>query len=446
MDWITFYRGEHRRIVSFAEMNSLIGELRDHLAQMNVYAGDRVIVQMPNSVEAVAAYLALRNAGLVAVPVSVQDTDTQLQYAIAHSGARVMIRPDAVTMIPQIQNDLSIPQDLQTIIYTSGTTGQPKGVMLGKAQWNANARALVSHHGLTEYSVIGSPLPLSHVNAHGFAMLTSSKAACRYVLFDRSSPAMLDAVNREGVTILSLVPALLYTLLRQYPDWKPHADFRYIVSAASPLPASTWQGVRKQWGCRINQGYGLSESTNFSCTMPPDLDDATYVSIMQPFPSIGIALPGVTIVVGDHDLEGQSGEIRIKSPSNFMGYLGHPVTDHTWVDSGDLGYYRIVNGQRFYYISGRIKEQINRGGESLSPVALEEELRFLGLTGDFAVVSMPDERLGEEIGLVHTESFDTTLLARSAYARRPKVTRLVEAIPRTATGKVQRKEAAKLLC
>lgn len=124
------------------------------------------------------------------VPVGPQEAESHVDYIMRHCNAKAIITEDTAKWLPSYDPDSAFQShaDCLTIIYTSGTTGQPKGVMLGHQQWKANAEALIAHHGITVNTVIGSPLPLFHCNAHGFAMLTSYMAHCRYVLFDRSSP------------------------------------------------------------------------------------------------------------------------------------------------------------------------------------------------------------------------------------------------------------------
>ncbi len=442
--WIRYYQnGMLSNELTFAEVQHEIEYQQKVLAEKGLVRGERILVCLRNSPQAVITYLALRNSGIIAVPVNPNESKEWLTFTRGHSGARAMITQEGISLF-DVTNRIPMVDRITTIVYTSGTTGTPKGVCLGWEQWHANALALNAHHNVTRATVHGSPLPLYHCNAHGFSMFSTYIAQCKWILFDKATAGFLDVVNEEQISIVSLVPTLLARLLQDRPNWKPHSGLRYIVTAAAPLTKSLLEDILNLWGVRVIQGYGLSESTNFSCTMPVDLSDDTYREIMFPYPSIGVALPGVKISIGEHDQENHVGEFRISSPCNSVGYWKEQERSSDWLSTGDLGYYRIIDGRRFYYISGRLKEQINRGGESLSPLGIEEELRKLGATGEFAVVPIRHQDLGEEVGLVSVEPVDESILKRIPWHRRPKQVFLIDQIPRTVTGKVKRNEAAKL--
>jgi long-chain acyl-CoA synthetase len=179
--------------------------------------------------------------------------------------------------------------------------------------------------------------------------------------------------------------------------------------------------------------------------MPIDLTEEVYRKAMLPNPSVGVALPDVEIKIGDEDKEGLIGELQVKSLSNCLGYWGETVLPDEWLRTGDLGYFKVIEGKRFYYLTGRIKEQINRGGETISPVFVEEELRGLGLNGDFVVIPIPDAVLGEEVGLACVGGVERQLLDAIPWHRRPKRIFVIDKIPLTAAGKVQRRKMSEII-
>jgi acyl-CoA synthetase (AMP-forming)/AMP-acid ligase II len=274
-------------------------------------------------------------------------------------------------------------------------------------------------------------------------MISTYLARSQWILFDKTSVNFLSILSKEKVNILSVVPAILYEIFKENMSWVPNTELRYILSAAAPLSASLLAQVMAAWNIKVVQGYGLSESTNFSCTMPANIDNELYKKIMFPLPSVGISLDGVEIKVGEENSEGTTGELFIKSSSNCLGYYGSTeFIELEWVATGDLGYYKTFQGRRFYYLTGRIKEIINRGGEKISPVELESELHNIGFNSECAVISIWSEQYGEDVGLVCTDLVNLSLLKKIPFYRRPKKVFLLENLFYTPTGKLERKRLA----
>lgn len=438
--WIKFYRnGTLTEVLTFSDAEKRIEQKVTLLQSVGLKQHDRVIVRLANSPETAISYLALSSENIIAVPIHPKESESRVEHIIHDSGASAIIDEDGITIIPKtreiVGNDMG---DINTIIYTSGTTGQPKGVCLRWSNWCNNAEALISHHKLGPDVVFASPLLLSHCNAHGLAMIATYLSKTRWILFDGIPENFLRIVSDERSDIISVVPTILHRLFQSNPKWEPHANLRYILTAAAPLDAALLRSVFDHWHVRFIQGYGLSESTNFSCTVPVDLNDTDYLGVMFPHPSIGIALEGVDVKIDGGDIENKIGELLVRSKNNCAGYWGKEKNVQEWLATGDRGLYKIFNGQRFYYLKGRIKELINRGGEKISPIELEYELRTLSIPGDFAVIAIFDQVHGEEVGLVCTESFDFRVLEKIPRYRRPKKVFLIDKMPYTATGKLQR--------
>lgn len=442
--WIKYYEnGILKDQLTFVEADRRIELKVGELTEAGVRSGDRVIVKIQNSPLAVVTYLALYKLGAVVVPVHYKETDSRVDFIIANCNARALISVDGIRILQEALNDDSSPLSaISTIVYTSGTTGDPKGVCLGWDNWIENAQALIKHHALDEKSVFASLLLLSHCNAHGLAMIATYTAKSTWILFDKVVPNLLNIVFRERVQILSIVPAILYQLHRENKNWVPNKEFKYILTAAVPLSPSLLSEVLGDWGIRVVQGYGLSESTNFSCTMPTNLDMDLYKKIMFPLPSVGVSLAGVTIKVGEKDEPDVAGEITISSKSNCKGYWGRGASSSPMqqIMTGDIGYYKVIEGQRFYYLIGRAKEIINRGGEKISPVELEIELRDAGMVGEFAVITIPSDMYGEDVGLAFAGDLDFAPLTKIPSYRRPKSIFRITDLFYTPTGKLQRKK------
>ena len=444
--WIRYYKGGHlEETITFAAADDRIYKRIQELRDAGINARDCVIVQMGNTPDAVVTYMAIYRMNAIVVPVHQKEVPDRFDYMLSHSGARAIVRPNEIVRVNSTTSvDVSNLQDICTIIYTSGSTGEPKGVCLSWNNWMANTEALIHHHEMNGGTVLASPLPLSHCNAHGLAMLTTFTARCTLVLFDKMSDNLLDCISSEKVTILSIVPSILQRLHGANPSWKPHVEFKYILTAAAPLKPDLIDEVLRDWGVRIIQGYGLSESVNFSCTMPIGLSDSEYRSIMFPHPSVGVALEGVHIRVGEEDKERVPGEVVVRAPSNFYGYFKRDtVSPKEWVSTGDIGYFQTRSGRRYYYLVGRIKEFINRGGEKISPFELELEIAKLLPQGEtFAVITIPDDEYGEDVGLACTQKIDATLFNSIPKYRRPKKIFLMKDLIYASNGKMLRRKIA----
>lgn len=446
--WIKYYQsGLLQEVLTFKQVEQLAETYSADLKSSGLVPGDRVIVKLPNSPKAVIAYLALRKLRMIAVPVHPGESAERLQFIINDCGARAIIdEGQEIGLLSkgniEIQKNALNIDKIATIIYTSGTTGVPKGVCLGEENWKANAQSLIKHHKLSSDTILATSLPLFHCNAHGLGMYATLASRARLILFDGVTENFLNILNEEQVNILSLVPAILHRLCENSNNWKPSPSLKYILTAAAPLTAELLNEATGKLGVRIIQGFGLSESTNFSCTMPINLTRKVYDSIMMPYPSVGTALPGVEIRVGKDDAAEVSNELYIRSKSNFLGYWGSSIRPNEWVATGDIGCYKLYEGIRYYYLNGRIKELINRAGEKFSPLEIEREIRASGNTFEFAIIPIRDKVYGEEVGMVCVKKIGLEFLQKIPKYRRPKKIYQLPELFQTATGKIQRRKMA----
>ncbi len=442
--WIKYYKdGVKSETLTFRDFEKRVNKMRDKLISLKIENKDRVLVQLGNSPDAIVAYFALYRIGAIVVPIGELEDQERTNYIIDDCDAKAMISNEEIFLFEE-RGKKKPTGEISTIIYTSGTTGVPKGVCLSWENWESNAKSIINHHKINRDTVFASPLPLNHCNAHGMAMIATYLVKCKLILFNKVTPNFLKIIAKENVNILSVVPPILYKLFDYQKNWNPPKSLSHIITAAAPLSEDLLEKINTGWKTKVVQGYGLSESTNFSCTLPVNLNKDSYNQIMFPHPSVGIALNGVKIEVGEKNKEREVGEIFISSPSNFNGYWKKgPIKRRKTVDTGDLGYYKKFKGQKYYYLIGRKKELINRGGEKISPVEIESELRRTGLSGKFAVIPIEDKKHGEEIGLVCCKKPDNSSLEKIPYYRRPKKIFYTKELPYTATGKLQRKKLTK---
>ncbi len=491
---LTFYRGRTRvGRTTGAELVAHVERLAHHLSDvLGVRRGDAIAVLSPNASEIPALVLAILRLGAVIVPLNPASPREEWTYILGHCGARGLIasrdllerakaaRPEigfAVTLdevwgsanvgpVPELRDSLA--DELAVVLYTSGTTGHPKGVALTHANILANASGMVENFGLDETTQL-AVLPLYHAHAFGFGLMTSLLSGGHLVFADRFDPfTWMDVIRNESVEVTSIVPTLLPQLLQLRVHRDEIPSLRCVMVSSAPLdPAVAWS-FEEQSGIPLIQGWGLSEYTNFACCLRPDDDLARHRKLLfgREYPCIGAALAKAEVSVRDASGaevdEGVLGELWVRGPSRMRGYFEDEEATRNafhedWLRTGDEGFSVVEDGERVFFITGRIKEIICRGAEKLSPIALERRLTSAlampELAGSVAIVGFPHRVHGEEIGLyVATGEVSAELRSRLEGAigamlpdQRPKVVLFGSApIPRTFTGKVQRRKLVSL--
>lgn len=366
------------------------------------------------------------------------------------------------------------------IVYTSGTTGPPKGVVLTHAMLY-DADAIAAHHGFTDADVFMTSMPLFHVNAVVTTCLTALYANASVVLNRKWKPATFwYKVRAEGVTATSVVPAMLKSLTdigenldEKHPGVLKH--FSTVICGAGQLYVDVAQAFTQKFGVRVRHGWGMSETTCYSCFLPPDLSDKEYTHWISNygFPSIGVPVrhnqmgiidpatgkrlePGTGKTIGrDH-----WGEIVVAGRVLMKEYFRNPDANgktfqHGVLQTGDEGFcVKDEKGRVFFFIVGRIKELIERGGEKYSTFEIDQLLRAMPGVENALAFGFKNKKLGQEIGAVvelekGAKLDETAMWAHFAsrgvpWEKTPKVLKLADSIPKTATGKDQRLRFAPL--
>lgn len=339
-------------------------------------------------------------------------------------------------------------------VNTSGSTGQSKIVRQSEAAVMSNVAALSEVHQLNHKSSIATCLPLFHVNALEFSFLCSLLNSSRLLLFDETFLSQVPKkIQHYGAEIISLTPHIL-RVFAQTPNLisKYFAEIKYFVSAASALSSELANEIWRQGNKKIIQGYGLSEAVNFSCLVPPRISDTDYriLVLESKIPSIGSPLWGNEVeILDDNSVQlgpDQSGEIAIHGFTIMQSYIGKAAPTQ-FLRTGDVGFYKILNNQRYFFIQGRKKDVAKRLGESIPLRDLDDQILNLGYQFDLVTIAFPHEKNGEEIGLIcaheplskeQAHQFETQLLKIPFY-KRPKVVLFRPGISlRTSSGKPQR--------
>jgi acyl-CoA synthetase (AMP-forming)/AMP-acid ligase II len=341
-----------------------------------------------------------------------------------------------------------LPDALGLLMYTSGTTGQPKGVMLTQANLAANALAISAEHGLGPDDRVLAVLPLYHINAFAVTMLAPLAHGGSLAMPPRFSAARFwSQAVASGCTWINVVPTMIsYLLEGAVPPREQTARLRFCRSASAALPPEHLRAFEDKFGIGIIETMGLTETVAPAFSNP--LEPAR-----RKVGSVGRA-SGCEARVIDARLQpvadGSTGEIAIRGPNVMRGYYKNEAasaaafTPDGWLRTGDLGH-RDADG--YFFVTGRIKELIIKGGENIAPREIDEALLGHPAVLDAAAVGIPDRHNGQEIMaclvLREGQTCDEAELRRFCERqlgpyKTPKVFRFVADLPRGPSGKVQR--------
>lgn len=492
--FLTYYdeSGEQNRF-TFAEFDARVNRMANFLArQCGVRRGERVATIAFNHPDTALAYFACWKIGATVAPQNVSEDDERIGFILGNAGARVVLaRPEYAERARRIcqgvagvreivefglgldarldaEPEAFAPaeppalEDEALLVYTSGTTGAPKGVQLIQYNLLADARGIAQWHGIDSSSRLMCILPIHHVNGIEVTLVTPAYAGASVVL-NRAFKASTfwRRIAEERVNIVSLVPTILQFLCEAGEDTSVYdlGQFRYCICGAGTLSVALARRFEERFKKRVLHGYGLSETTCYSCFLPVDLDDQTHAGWMgdHGYPSIGCSIEPNEMAIHDQDgrelPDGEKGEIVIRGHNVMIGYFARPDANaetfkHGWFRSGDEGFaLRDERGRQFFFITGRLKELINRGGVKYSPFEIEEVLlRIPGVRVGLAI-AFDNTWYGEEVGAYivpepgaapAAEDILAFCRARMPFAKSPKVVVFGEEIPVTSTGKYQR--------
>jgi len=476
------------------------------LKQIGVEPVDRIAVLAGNLDHVVTLYFAAWTLGACVVPLNAAESEARKAFILRDADAHFLFatpahddearrlaaelniahltlapegpeepEPDyfpgcltAVSTVPDVAPGFEAESTVALLVYTSGTTGDPKGVLLDQFNLLADADAITRWLGWDGRTRMLCVLPIHHVNGIVVSHLAPLRAGGSTVLCSRfRSTRFWERVADAGATTTSLVPTLLEFLLEDGGGPNPeHQGLTSALCGAGPLRSETALAFEARFGVPLIHGYGLSETTAYNCQLPPDLDTAERRHWLSAhgFPSIGCALPQHELSIrradGTHAASGERGEICVRGETVSRGYLGHDALNReifrdTWFHSGDAGFFLDADdARRFYFITGRIKEIIIRGGVNYSPLEIDEILCAHPDVRVGLAIGFENRYYGEEIaGYVVPRSEgsldEATLLAwcseRLDHARTPKVIVFGSEVPYTATGKPKRIELSRQL-
>jgi malonyl-CoA/methylmalonyl-CoA synthetase len=450
-------------------------------ADLALPAGARVLVHVDKSVEAVMLYLGVLRAGLVHVPLNAAYQASEVEYfiddaqpalvvcaprnfpwisrlAFARGAATVLTLGDdrsgsllerAAAMGDEFETLARAGDDVAVIVYTSGTTGRSKGAQLTHANLFANADVLHASWGWQqERDVLVHALPIFHVHGLFVALHGALRAGARMIWFHRFDP-LATIARLHGATVFMGVPTLYVRMLAQ-PALTAHAcaGMRLFVSGSAPLLADTFVAWRERTGHTILERYGMSETVMLTSN-PYRPESARRGG------TVGAALPGVGVRVRDEQgracAAGEIGGIEVRGPSVFAGYWQMPektreeFTADGWFRTGDVGH---LDEQGVLTLIGRSKDLIISGGFNVYPAEIEGRINDLAGVAESAVVGVPHADFGEAVvalvvarpgAALVPAAIVAELRSTIAHFKVPKHVRVIDALPRNAMDKVQKK-------
>lgn len=477
---------------TYAQFNENVTKFSNVLRGLGYKRGDILAVFLYNSPQTLFSFFGSHKLGVAASPVNTEWKEEEVHHQLSHSEARgVIVNKDFLPIIENIRKDLPKLEhiivvsdepvegylnyrelmnkaspyrtweinteldDMAYLFYTAGTTGKPKGVAL-------THRNILSYFKTSGGGMLGGGmalgkdatlvfliiLPLFHVNAmmtatmclyNGFTICLRKKFSAR---------EFWAVIERYRVNVMSAVPAVYNILLKDDENYKKYdrSSFVLAITGAAEISPETIKRFEEKFGVMVYEGYGLTEGT--------------VASTMNPFGarkigSIGKPLPGQEVAVMDEHgrLLGPNevGEIVVKGENVMKGYYKdeestREVLDKDgWLHTGDMGYY---DEEGYFYIVGRKKDMIIRGGENIFPKEIENVIEEHPKVLEAAVVGVPDAIMGEEVKAyvrkkdpsLTEEELRAYLESKLAKHKVPKYISFVDDFPRNPMGKILKRE------
>jgi fatty-acyl-CoA synthase len=471
--------GSGRRL-TYAQFDARISRLASHLRDaLKVARGDRVAVLALNTTDTLEVQFACGRIGAVFLPLNTRLTVPELQFIVGDASPKVMIHDDdlaetalAVAKLCNVGSTLRLGagasyeagiaaakpldkaidvtlDDISTIMYTSGTTGQPKGAIITHGMTFWNCVNLGGPAYISPSSVLLTVLPLFHtggLNCYTNPVLHAGGTVLIMRAFDPGQALQLISDPAERINTFFGVPSI-YQFMAQHPAFAT-ADFSRLViggvgGAPMPVPLlKTWEAR----GVALQQGYGMTETSPAVLTL--DREDAVRKAGSSGKPVLHTEVRIVRPDGTDADV-GELGELWVRGPNVTPGYWNRPDANASsftdgWLHTGDA---TRVDEDGFYYIVDRWKDMYISGGENVYPAEVESVLHQLAAVAEAAVIGIPSEQWGETGMAIIAVKPGQTLSeadirahceANLARFKRPHLIKLVDALPRNATGKIHK--------
>jgi long-chain acyl-CoA synthetase len=463
--------------LNYAGLDAASARVAGLLKAKGVSRGDRVGIMLPNVPYFAVCYYGVLRAGGVVVPMNVLLKRREVAFYLGDSGAKlvfawhdfaedagtgaeeagttcVLVAPGEFERLlagaePDSDVAETADEDTAVILYTSGTTGTPKGAELTHSNLQRNAQVSQDLFTLGAEAVTLGALPLFHSFGQTCSLNAMIAGGGTLTLIPRFEPRKaLEIIERDSVNIFMGVPTMYGALLHEPGRERfDTSGLELCVSGGSALPVELLRGFEEAFGCKILEGYGLSETSPVASFNHPDRERKPG--------SIGTPVAGVEMKVvddEDNDLpEGEVGEIVIRGHNVMKGYWQRPdatadAIRDGWFHSGDMAR---VDEDGYFFIVDRKKDLIIRGGYNVYPREIEELIYEHPSVREAAVIGVPHDEYGEEVGaaVVLKDGVSTTpdelrdfVKEQVAAYKYPRRVWLVDELPKGPTGKILKRE------
>ena len=463
--------------VTYDSLRRQIREMAEDLAGMGIAKGDRVANVLPNGLPTIVAFLAGAYVG-TAAPLNPAYRYDEFKFYLEDTSAKVLLAPEEgaddarraaadlnipvyfVTMddkghvsivgapkrvaIPAAQ-----PDDVALVLHTSGSTGRPKRVPLKHKNLAVSCKNIAETYQLKANDVSLCVMPLFHIHGLVASTLSSFMTGGTVIVPNKFNPMSFWRTAREhGATWYSCVPTIHQLSVARLNE-KPEGleKLRFVRSCSSALSPALKEKLENILKVPVLEAYGMTEAAHQMCSnpLPPRESKAASVG------------PGTGVKVGIMDEDGNLlesgtlGEVVIQGPNVVDGYENNPEANaksftNGWFRTGDQG---MIDGDGYLHLTARIKELINRGGEKIAPLEIDEVMLTHPCVQEAVAFGMPHPTWGEEVAIAvvlkepHSEAGLLEHCKKHlADFKVPKKIHIVDKIPRTATGKIQRRAVA----
>jgi long-chain acyl-CoA synthetase len=466
--------------LTYSQLRDSCNQFGQQYMRMGLGKGDKVSFMMGNGYQTTKIFLGTMYSGLVIAPINLQAQPSQLIHVLEHSDTKLVFvtefqRERLMEALEGITRNIEVividkdapeilsesyfsgyelpevtPDDPALLLYTSGTTGVPKGCLLSNKNMIAGGRNVTLAHQLTPNDIGLVSLPLYHINAEIVSVMGPLVSGSSIVMPERFHATQFwPLISDYRCTWFSVVPTIISYLVAgtEIEGKGYHLDqVRFGRSASSALPPALHRAFEDKFHISIVETMGITETAAPVFSNPLDPTKRKYGSPGQP---VGNQAK-IVDKAGNECPCGVVGEIMIKGDNVMTEYYKAPditaasIDSDGWFHTGDLGY---KDEDDFYFVTGRLKELIIKGGENIAPKEIDECLYCHPAILDAAACGIPDQHYGEEIMVCYTLKPDCAVseeelrehcLKHLGRYKAPKVLICVEDLPRGPSGKIQR--------